>query len=373
MTFFLFDAFSLIVIPIAVLEGVRLARNEVLVGRSQRRAFFFGGLETLLLLAIAATSSPLVYVALGIARALVGLWRDGRLWIRSVGKLSVVMLALGTLAGVGVDSFDQLALRAADIAPAWRIWILVLLSTACVIAILPVAISEEARSTLAAPFVLIAFARVGVPLGAAEPVSAFAAPIVGAILSVTCALWLLSAGMRANHFEHSTLVSEIVLCERGVLLSLVWVGLASGERLAGVGAFLEWWTAAFALLTLEASLRVRPLPKAMAFFALATAVGLPGTIGFVAEDLLAHGLLETRPWLAASFVCVAAINATALYLALANLIVEIGPQKESRPTIVMLLPALISLMIGITPHFFVVSATQARAAVAPFEHDLLPR
>jgi len=221
--------------------------------------------------------------------------------------------------------------------------------------------------------VLVAFARVGVPLDAVEPRLAMAAPIIGAVLSALCALWLLSAGMRANHFEPSSLVSELVMCERGVLLSFVWIGLASGERLAGVGAFIEWWAAALALLTLEASLRVRPLPKSMAFFALAMAVGIPGTTGFIAEDLLAHGLLELRPLLAALFVGVAAINAAALYLALTNLIVDAGHEHrhdspaEGRLTAMMIVPAALTLLIGLVPRPFVATATEAREAVAPHE------
>jgi hypothetical protein len=366
---FVADAFFWFVVPVAVLEGLRAARSEVLLARhSYWQSVAYGIVEALLLIAAASTTSPVLFVTMGVLRVLTARWRDGRGWLRGVVKLLLVAVAMFALRfASGIDSFVDLAVHADAMDSTVRTAILVLVSLACVVAIVPVNLADEAKTTLAAPFVLTAFARVAVPLGVAEPRIALLAPIVGAALSLLCALWLLSAGMRANHFEHSTLVSELVVCERGVLLSFVWLGLASGERLAGVGALLEWWAAAFALLSLEASLRVRALPKPMAFFALAMAVGLPGTTGFVAEDLLAHGLLEMRPLLAAGFVCVSAINAAALYLALCNLIVDGGVREDSRPTPMMLVPAVLSVIVGLVPAGFVDTATQARAAVAPVE------
>ena len=50
----------------------------------------------------------------------------------------------------------------------------------------------SAVATLCAPMVLVAFARMGVPLAAAQPDLAIVAPIVGAVVSLLCALWLLS-------------------------------------------------------------------------------------------------------------------------------------------------------------------------------------
>jgi hypothetical protein len=366
---FHFDAFSWLVSLIAVLEGVRVARFHRLVRRAPRLdGVQAGALETALLALAAATTSPIIYVGLGVLLVLAR-WRDGRTWWRGILELVLIAAAIGALLVFDVHSFADVAERALAIGSTWRMIILALISTACVIAIVPARLADEAKATLAAPYVIVAFARICVPLDAVEPTLALAAPVIGAVVSLLCALWLLSAGMRANHFEHSSLVSELVMCERGVLLSFVWIGLASGERLAGVGGFVEWWAAALALLALEASLRVRPLPKPMAFFALAMAVGLPGTMGFIAEDLLAHGLVEMRPVLAAVFVGVGAINAAALYLALVNLIVDggHGSQEDSRPTAMMLVPAALTLVIGLVPRPFVATATAAREAVAPHE------
>jgi NADH-quinone oxidoreductase subunit L len=50
------------------------------------------------------------------------------------------------------------------------------------------------------------------------------------------------------------------------------------------------------------------LAWSMLFFGLAS-VGLPGTLGFIGEDLLVHGVLEHHPWLAAGYVVTTALLA----------------------------------------------------------------
>lgn len=381
----MFDAFFWLVLPVAVLEALRIARSE---RKRQRRSLAaagaYAGLELTILAVCAATASPLVFLLLTAARLVVVYVRENQWWGRRLIKTSLIGVALAALMTVGhVDSFADVARMGAGIEGTWRILILTLISTACAVAILPVRVSDEPKETLAAPLALIAFARVAMPLGEAEPRFGVILPIAAAAMSLLCALWLLSAGARANHFEPSTLVSEILVCERGVILSFVWLGLSSGEHLAGVGALMQWWSGALALLALEASLRRRPLPKPMAFFALAMAVSLPGTVGFVAEDLLAHGLLELRPVLAAAFVVVAAINAAALYLAIVNIIVDLrgepqlshrAQETEARPSFMMLGAAGLSLVLGLVPRPFVASATEAHAAIVPHpvQHTFTP-
>lgn len=374
MTFddlFRLDALAWIVAPIAVLEGLRVGRAEVLLHkRTIRQAVVIGAVEALLLCLIAIARSPIAFATVVVVRLALTSWRERGLFGREALKVALVSGAMGVVAWLGVRGFEQLPAIAGDLGSTWRTVVLALVSTACVLGIVPVRIEDEPRTTLAAPMVLMAFARVGVPLAAAEPELALVLPAVGVVVGLLCALWLLSAGMRANHFEHASLVSELVVCERGILLSFVWLGLASGERLAGVGAFCEWWTAALALMALDATLRVRTLPKPMVFFVLAMAVGIPGTMGFVAEDLLAHGLLGSGPILAAGFVAVSAIHAAGLYLALVNLIVDGGHGRrgDTRPTALMLVPAALSLVIGVAPGLFVRAATDAHAAVAPASH-----
>lgn len=363
----MFDAFFWLVLPVAILEGARIARFEYKGGeRSLAEALMFAALEFVLIAGCAATSSPLMFVALAGVRVGVARAREGHLWGPSLLKNGIIALAMVLLVTIGgVTSFADAT--GAVMSETARMSILLLLCSACVVAIIPVPSADEPRESLIAPIAFIVFARVALPLGLEEPWFALGVPITAAALSLVCALWLMSAGTRANHFEPSALVSELLLCERGVVLSFVWLGLASGEHLAGVGALLEWWSGALALLALEASLRRRPLPKPMAFFALAMTVSLPGTVGFVAEDLLAHGLLELRPWLAAAFVGVSAINAAALYLALTHIIADLGEQDglQARPSFMMLSAAGLSLLLGLLPQPFVANATDAHQVIAP--------
>jgi NADH:ubiquinone oxidoreductase subunit 2 (subunit N) len=367
----MFDAFFWVAVPVALLEALRIARSE---RKRQRRsmsgAIAYGGLELLALGFCAVTSSPLLFMLVAVIRIGIIHARERQWWARGVVKTSLLVVSAGLLMVLGhVDSFADAA--SANLDETSRLVILLLLCAACVVAILPVRVSDEPKETLAAPLTLIAFVRIALPLSAAEPRFAVVVPVVAVAVSLLCALWLLSAGTRANQFEPATLVSELLVCERGVVLSFVWLGLAAGEHLAGVGALLEWWSGALALLALEASLRRRPLTKPMAFFALGMAVCLPGTVGFVAEDLLAHGLLELRPALAVAFVVVAALNAAALYLALVNIIVDVrghDPHQqqlpEIRPSFMMLGAAGLSLVIGLFPGPFVAEAAEAHEEIA---------
>lgn len=370
------DPFFWLALPVAGVEALRVARSE---RKRQRRsvsgALAFGGIELLTIGLCAATGSPLLFLLVVMLRSAIVHAREGEWWIRGVVKMSLIGAAMALLVGVSdVGSFAEVA--TANLDEHWRITILTLICAACVVAIVPVRVADEPKETLAAPFTLIAFVRVGLPLGAESPQFTTIVPIVAAAMGLLCALWLLSAGRRANHFEPSTLVSELLVCERGVVLSFVWLGLSAGEHLAGVGALLQWWSGALALLALEASLRRRPLTRPMAFFALAMAVCLPGTIGFVAEDLLAHGLLELRPGLAAAYVGVAALNAAALYLALVNIIVDIRgqhphalPGAEARPSFMMLGAAGLSLLMGLVPRPFVAEAAEAHEAIVQQSTD----
>ena len=367
------DAFFWLVLPIAVLEALRVTRQQFKhQGRSLIHALLFGLAEVLTVGLAAATASPWFLGSLTALRVVAYVLRERRLWGRRLMTSTLICGGLLILAVVGqVHTFDQIA--AAEIGRPWRLLILALLAGAPALTILPVRIADEPRETLAAPLALIAFARVALPLGAAEPLFHGVVPVLAAVLSLICALWLLSAGSRANQFVPSTLVLEILACERGVMLAFAWIGLASGSELAVVGGLFQWWSGGLALLALEGALSRRPLPKAMAFFALAMAVSLPGTIGFVAEDLLAQGLLELRPFVAAAFLAITAINAAALYLALVNLMVDLqaadlhqgGTAPQARPSFMMLSAAVLAVIVGFLPGPFVDLATHAQAAIAP--------
>jgi NADH-quinone oxidoreductase subunit M len=62
-------------------------------------------------------------------------------------------------------------------------------------------------------------------------------------------------------------------------------------------------------------------PRLAVFFALSglALVGLPGTLGFAAEDLLFHGSLESHPWLGITLPLATAFNAITMYRLFATL------------------------------------------------------
>lgn len=98
------------------------------------------------------------------------------------------------------------------------------------------------------------------------------------------------------------------------------------------GALLQWWVVAFATTSLllvyralEARTTEAAMPQGMqgmlglgyhaprlaVFFAVSALalIGLPGTLGFIAEDLLFHGSLESHPLLGIGLPLATAINA----------------------------------------------------------------
>lgn len=370
------DWFAWMVAPILAFEAARSARIQIRAGkRTPRDAYAVSASEGLLVFACLAARTPLVFLVMIVLHFAMTAYREGGVWRRGAVSTLCLVLASGALAfGTQAGAFDTLALRGL-VDPAISSVVLALLVLACVLSLLPVKVEDSAKGAQVAPIALVAFARMAVPLAVNEPRSTLIVPLVAVGVSLVSALWLLTAGMRANHFEREALVSELLVCERGVLFSFVWMGMASGDQQAGVGAVIQWWAGALALVALEATLRVKVLPKPKAFFALAMAIGLPGTAGFVAEDLLAHGLLELRPLLAAGFVGVGALNAAALFLALVNVIAEGGYDPRPAPplTLGMILPAILSLLIGLVPRPFVTGASLAHHATGGVEESIAPQ
>lgn len=114
--------------------------------------------------------------------------------------------------------------------------------------------------------------------------------------------------------------------------SFILAGLATMTEEGITGALLQWWVVAFTMtgmLSVYRSLEARSTnvrerisflglgahaPRLAVFFAICglALVGLPGTLGFVAEDLLFHGALKTHPWLGVALPVATAINAISM-------------------------------------------------------------
>ncbi len=360
------DWFAWAIAPVLSFEAARSARLQIQSGRrAARAAYWVSALEGLTVFVILSTRTPLAFFVTLVLHQVLQAYREGAIWRRGLLAKGSLLAAAAVLAyGHPSGTFEALA-HAGVVDATLRTLVLALLVVGCVLSLLPVRVEDEGKGAQVVPLSLVAFARMAVPLATQEPRVTEIVPVIAGAVSLVSALWLLTAGMRASHFERASLVSELLVCERGVLFSFVWLGLAAGDQQAGVGAVLEWWAGALALVALESALRVKVLPKPMAFFALAMTIGLPGTVGFVAEDLLAHGLLELRPLLAAGFVGVGAINAAALFLALVNVIAEGGYDPRPAPplTLAMILPAMLSVLFGVVPRPFVAGASLARASL----------
>ncbi len=115
--------------------------------------------------------------------------------------------------------------------------------------------------------------------------------------------------------------------------STILAGLESLNQQAITGAMLHWMVVSIATSALFAVLRLvevrhglaitgteylglgRRFPRLAVFFVVAgvALVGLPGTLGFISEDLLMHGALESHPWIGLAIPVATALNAIGIF------------------------------------------------------------
>jgi NADH-quinone oxidoreductase subunit M len=151
----------------------------------------------------------------------------------------------------------------------------------------------------------------------------------GAVLSALGSAALLSAVLTAVR----ALVERRPRRVLGMLAvsqaSFILTGLAVGNDAGRSGAMLHWLVVSAATLGMAVVLRgvearvadarkpTGPLglavhaPRLAVFFLICglALVGLPGTAGYCAEDLLFHGALESHPWLGVALPLATALNA----------------------------------------------------------------
>ncbi len=115
--------------------------------------------------------------------------------------------------------------------------------------------------------------------------------------------------------------------------SFVLAGLETGTAEGVSGALVYWMSVTIATTALSIVLQgveqrlqhstsdggflglAGPFPRLAAFFIVCgvALVGMPGTLGFIADELLLHGALESDPWLGLVMPVAAALNAFNLY------------------------------------------------------------
>ena len=138
--------------------------------------------------------------------------------------------------------------------------------------------------------------------------------------------------------------------------SFLLAGLENRNTEGVTGALVHWFVVAAATTGLYCVYRslearypavssaagflglVNPAPRLAAFFALCglALIGLPGTLGFAAEDLLFHGSLESHPWLGIMLPLATALNGITIYRLFSSLF--LGRSAAATPSFPDALP-----------------------------------
>lgn len=265
-------------------------------------------------------ASPLLFV-LGWSLTLLPLWRD------DAYRPSVrVLHAIGTA-----------ALAAAFLHPApWASFALILLAAVSRKGIFPFHFWVPSAFEQGSPGYLglllnghlgaYALIRFGLP--EYQEMAVQALPAVGALA-------ILTSGYAALAAIASSSPRRILALLCTSQAAFILAGLENRNPEGITGALLHWWVVVFAttgLILIYRAVEARTTeaaaprgmlglafhaPRLAVFFAISALalVGLPGTLGFVAEDLLFHGSLESHPLLGIGLPVATALNAvTALRL-----------------------------------------------------------
>jgi NADH-quinone oxidoreductase subunit M len=275
------------------------------------------------------------------------------LLLMSLGSSAPLLMAVAWLGGVDrVHSgvFDLLELHTHGIDPGFQTPIFVLVVAAALVrmgvvpfhswlpAIWKGAPIPVVAMTLTAPAGVYLLARFGLPLLPHDATGRV--PFIADLALITA---LYGAVLALGQRDLKRMLGALAISQSGMML----IGLAStnaqgetgalllciGDRAALCGLFLMVWmvrvrTGTTDMTQLGGLVTTMPrLAGGFLVFALA-AMGAPGTLGFVAEDLLVSGIIEAYPWITVVVVVTTALNGITLVRAFSRIF--LGPSQDPR-------------------------------------------
>lgn len=292
------------------------------------------------------------------------LWTRARLPSRSRARRMLMLMSVGSsaplllaVAWLGVtdrthraDTFDMLQLHAHGVPSQVQTPIFILVTLAALIrmgvfpfhAWLPAiwrgAPLPISAMIVTAPAGVLLLARFGLPL-LPHPADG-RVPLI-ADLALVSALYgaLLSLGQK----DLKRMLGALAVSQSGMML----IGLASsnpqgetgalllciGDRIALCGLFITVWllrvrTGTTDMTRLGGLVSSTPrMATAFALFAIAS-MGAPGTLGFVAEDLVVSGIIESYPWIVIVVLATTALNGITLARAFSRAF--LGPARDAK-------------------------------------------
>ncbi len=261
-------------------------------------------------------------------------WLGSRPWRPRAGLLFSSLALAVALAWLWVRSrtFTMSALPRHAFAGALVFWLLAL---AVILrkAMVPgrAWVTEIAETTSAMPAALLLNEHIGallmikwiVPLA---PHTGSRFPML-ADIALMAALYFAIRALSEN--SPRRLLALLTITQSACILS----GLASGTASGTAGALIHWIVVSVTSVGLFAILRLLEVrfggqlsvrrhyglaehsPRLAVFFAIFALafIGLPGTLGFVSQDLLNHGALESHPWIGLLLPIATAMNAISMF------------------------------------------------------------